>query len=97
MPSPLTPQSVIDAIHRDQGIVISPFYDQALDRPLTEREAALHCGLTYRTLQMLRQTGSGPAFIKLTAGPRGRIGYTLRSIILWRQARLRRSTSERGG
>ncbi len=49
-------------------------------RILRTREAAEYCGLAPATLEKLRATGGGPAFIRL--GTRA-IGYDIRDLDRW--------------
>jgi hypothetical protein len=96
VPELLSSQVEIAAVARDLGFVLPPFFDPQLDNPIDEKAAAPYAGVTRRTLQAMRQTGDGPPFMQLTAGKKGRgkITYTVRTILLWRQSKVRRSTSE---
>jgi predicted DNA-binding transcriptional regulator AlpA len=61
-------------------------------RPLlTQREAAQSLSLSVRTLERLRCTGTGPAFVRLT---RGRIAYRQADLEEWIANRVVSSTSE---
>ncbi len=59
-------------------------------RVVSEHEAALRLSLGRRTLQDLRLTGAGPAFIKLGAR---RIGYSITDLEAWAADRRVSSTS----
>src|SRR4029453_17451374 len=85
---------LVEAIARDQGIQLPHAYDPAFDNPVDEKPAAGIVGLSPRTLQQMRREGTGPPYLQLTPGPRGKIGYAPRALIVWRQLRIRRSTAE---
>ena len=56
--------------------------------------AAEYLRLSCPTLERLRLTGNGPAFAKLTPGPRGSVRYRRADLDAWLASRLVRSTSE---
>ena len=56
--------------------------------------AAEYTTLSCPTLERLRLTGNGPAFAKLTPGPRGSVRYRRADLDAWIASRLVRSTSE---
>ena len=56
--------------------------------------AAEYVKLSTPTLERLRLTGNGPAFAKLTPGPRGSVRYRRADLDAWLASRLVRSTSE---
>lgn len=60
-------------------------------RCLRTAEAAEYCGSAKSTLEKLRVTGGGPAFIKL--GSRGPVVYDLRDLDAWLMSKRRASTS----
>ena len=57
----------------------------------SERWAAEFLGLSRRTLQAMRQDGSGPVFVKISER---RLGYTLAALQDWITSRSVRSTAE---
>ena len=59
--------------------------------------AAEYLRLSTPTLERLRLTGDGPAFCKLTPGPRGSVRYRRADLDAWLASRLVRSTSETVG
>jgi predicted DNA-binding transcriptional regulator AlpA len=59
---------------------------------LSEREAAARCGLSPRTLEGYRTSGTGPAFCKLGR----RVLYQPSALDAWIASRLRTSTSDTG-
>ena len=56
--------------------------------------AAEYVKLSTPTLERLRLTGEGPAFCKLTPGPRGSVRYRRADLDAWLASRIVRSTSE---
>jgi hypothetical protein len=62
------------------------------DALLTTAQAAELLGLSARTLEKWRVTGAGPRFVDM-----GVIRYRRRDLLVWVEARLRRSTSDSGG
>lgn len=60
-------------------------------RIYSEAHAADFLGMSRRTLQNMRQTGDGPAFVKLSAR---RVGYSLSSLKAWVAVRSVRSTAQ---
>ncbi len=68
--------------------------NRALSSPqyLRTPDAALHLGLSPRTLEKHRCYGTGPAFHKLG----GRVVYTIDALDSWAALGLRRSTSDPG-
>ena len=85
---------IIEQVLRDQGIRLPDGYDPHFDNPIGEVDAAAVAGLSHRTLQEARRTGNGPPYLQLTPGEKGKVGYTRRGLIVWRQHRIRRSTAE---
>ncbi|MEA3388470.1 MAG: helix-turn-helix domain-containing protein [Pseudomonadota bacterium] len=61
-------------------------------RFLKTPDAAVHLGLSARTLEKHRCFGTGPAFRKLG----GRIVYAIEDLDAWAELGLRRSTSDPG-
>ncbi len=59
-------------------------------RYLTERDASAMLGLSRRSLQRLRVSGGGPAFVRLS--PR-RIAYDAQSVAAWTEERTFASTA----
>jgi len=51
-----------------------------LHPPLNEEQAAEFLGLSKQTLTNWRHLRKGPAYIKLSPGPRGRVGYLLEDL-----------------
>jgi hypothetical protein len=48
--------------------------------PLNDREAAKYLGIAVQTLRNWRHLRKGPAYLKLSPGPRGRIGYLIKDL-----------------
>jgi predicted DNA-binding transcriptional regulator AlpA len=63
----------------------------AIDRLLSQRQAADYLGLTIPTLQRQRTDGTGPRFLKL--GKR-KVAYRLSDIHEWIDGRVVRSTAD---
>ena len=59
---------------------------------LTAREAALHLGLSTRTLDRYRVSGDGPVFLRFGGGVR----YLREDLDEWARGRRRKSTSDDG-
>jgi len=59
---------------------------------LTAREAALHLGLSTRTLDRYRVSGDGPVFLRFGGGVR----YLREDLDEWARTRRRKSTSDDG-
>ena len=59
---------------------------------LTAREAALHLGLSTRTLDRYRVSGDGPVFLRFGGGVR----YLREDLDDWARTRRRKSTSDDG-
>jgi predicted site-specific integrase-resolvase len=59
---------------------------------LNQTELAARWSISARTLERWRWTGEGPAFLKIG----GRVVYRLEDVLAYEQARLRRSTADRG-
>ena len=59
---------------------------------LNTREAAVHLGLSTRTLDRYRVSGDGPVFLKFG----GRVRYLREDLDDWARSRRRRSTSDDG-
>src|SRR5438067_12111671 len=91
---PVTSELLLAEIARDQHIIIPAGYDPELDRLIDEKEAAPLCGLAVRTLQDLRLKGGGPSYVAVSPGKRGKVRYTARGCIVWRQERICWSTSD---
>ena len=75
------------------GTTEQPRMFDVLDTP----GAAGYLHLSVPTLERLRLTGNGPAFAKLTPGPRGSVRYRRADLDVWFASRLLRSTSETVG
>jgi predicted DNA-binding transcriptional regulator AlpA len=56
------------------------------------REAANYCGLAHRTLEKLRLTGNGPAYLKIGRA----VVYDRDDLDDWLASKRRRSTSDLG-
>lgn len=67
-------------------------YGVSAPRYLRTPDAALHLGLSARTLEKHRCYGTGPVYRKLG----GRIVYALGDLDAWAELGLRRSTSDPG-
>ena len=52
--------------------------------PLTDIEAAGFLGIAVQTMRNWRHVGKGPAYLKLSPGPRGRIVYLLEDLAAYR-------------
>ena len=68
----------------------------APDRALTPAEVAKITGLCIGTLANMRVEGTGPEFYKYGKGPSGAVRYSESAVLAWREAHLRRSTSDAG-
>ena len=55
-----------------------------LHQPLTETEAAGYLGVAVQTLRNWRHLRKGPAYVKLSPGPSGRIVYLLQDLTVYR-------------
>lgn len=65
--------------------------------PLTDVEAASFLGVAVQTMRNWRHQGQGPAYHKLTPGPRGRVRYLLEDLITFRnRGRVDPERHERG-
>ena len=60
---------------------------------IDEHAAAAFSGLTHRTMQLMRQRGDGPRFVRLSARC---IRYRRVDLKAWAEARLRTSTADPG-
>lgn len=60
---------------------------------LTEREAALYLSVSASTLRNWRVAGGGPPFVKISARC---IRYRRVDLDAWADAKIRKSTSDRG-
>ena len=72
--------------------MITPFSDDSLIL-LTERQAAQLLGFTPRALQAWRRTGAGPRYIFISARA---VRYRRSDLSTWIDARVRKSTSDKG-
>lgn len=63
---------------------------------LTTSEAARFLRLSAQTMERLRVTGDGPAFIKLGPGRGARVVYRRSDLDAWLHAQRRDSTSDTG-
>jgi predicted DNA-binding transcriptional regulator AlpA len=63
----------------------------AMQRLLTQREAALALSLSTRSMERMRCAGGGPKFVRLS---RGRIAYRETDLEEWTAKRVVSSTSE---
>jgi hypothetical protein len=52
--------------------------------PLTDFEAAKFLGVAVQTLRNWRGLSRGPAYLKLSPGPRGRVGYLIEDLDAYR-------------
>ncbi|MBW2429744.1 MAG: hypothetical protein JRF56_12345 [Deltaproteobacteria bacterium] len=52
--------------------------------PLNDVEAAKFLGVAVQTLRNWRHLSKGPAYLKLSPGPRGRVGYLLDDLEVYR-------------
>lgn len=52
--------------------------------PLNDIEAAKFLGVAVQTLRNWRHLSKGPAYLKLSPGPRGRVGYLLNDLEAYR-------------
>ena len=59
---------------------------------LNTRQAAVHLGLSTRTLDRFRVSGDGPVFLKFG----GRVRYLREDLEAWARTRRRKSTSDDG-
>ena len=48
--------------------------------PLNDVAAAAFLGVAVQTLRNWRHVGKGPAYLKLSPGPRGRVGYLIEDL-----------------
>ncbi len=55
-----------------------------LHPPLTDVEAAAFLGVAVQTMRNWRHLSRGPAYIKLSPGPRGRVGYLIEDLQAYR-------------
>jgi hypothetical protein len=55
-----------------------------LHPPLNDIEAAEFLGVAVQTLRNWRHLSKGPAYLKLSPGPRGRVGYLLNDLEVYR-------------
>lgn len=62
---------------------------------LTGRELAAQLGISRRTLERLRRTGSGPPFVKFGNGASAPIRYAPDDVTAWLGAQRRRCTQDR--
>jgi hypothetical protein len=68
-----------------------------LDTYLTKRELAKRLRLSDRSIDRMMGHGSGPPFIRVTAGEtRGRVIFSERAVAEWLEKRNRSSTSDTG-
>lgn len=58
---------------------------------VSERQAAAMTGLGYRTLQAMRLSGNGPAFVQLS---KRRVGYSVAELERWISERSVQSTAD---
>ncbi|BBO82468.1 hypothetical protein DSCO28_30340 [Desulfosarcina ovata subsp. sediminis] len=56
-----------------------------LHPPLNETAAAEYLGVAVQTLRNWRHQRRGPAYVKLSPGPRGRIAYLFEDLSAYRQ------------
>jgi hypothetical protein len=55
-----------------------------LDSPINDKEAAKFLGVATQTLRNWRSGCKGPAYLKLSPGPRGRVGYLIEDLQAYR-------------
>lgn len=58
-----------------------------MGKPYNEKEAAYFLGLKRQTLSNWRHLGKGPAYLKLSPGPRGRVVYCVEDLEAYMNAR----------
>lgn len=51
-----------------------------LHPPLNDKEAAAYLGVSVQSLRNWRCLGRGPAYLKLSPGPRGRVKYQIEDL-----------------
>jgi hypothetical protein len=56
----------------------------SLHPPLNDVEAAKFLGVAVQTLRNWRGLSKGPAYLKLSPGPRGRVGYLIEDLKAYR-------------
>ena len=71
------------------------FPSQLTPNILDTAGAAEYLKLSTPTVERLRLTGNGPAFCKLTPGPRGSVRYRRTDLDAWLASRLVKSTSDK--
>lgn len=64
---------------------------------LDEAAAAKMCGLSPRSLQEMRYTGTGPAWVKLGTAKRSIIRYAISDLHVWMATRQRYTASDEPG
>lgn len=55
-----------------------------LHPPLNDKDAASFLGVAVQTLRNWRCSSRGPAYLKLSPGPRGRVGYLVEDLQAYR-------------
>jgi predicted DNA-binding transcriptional regulator AlpA len=66
----------------------------ATDRYLTEFELAQRLGISPRTLQKMRQDGTGPPYVKIGEARTSPVRYPESRLGVWEKSRMRTSTSD---
>jgi predicted DNA-binding transcriptional regulator AlpA len=66
--------------------------DEAPEKLLSSRDAAAALGLSVRRLERHRSEGTGPAYIKLSAGRSGGVRYLRADLAQWIADRRHQST-----
>lgn len=61
--------------------------DNLLRPPLKDNDAAKYLGVGVQTLRNWRHLSKGPPYLKLSPGPRGRIGYLVEDLQAYRRQR----------
>ena len=93
---PLQRLSNLSGTNRERPMLLMPLMEPPMDpvrpRYLRTPDAAVHLGLSARTLEKHRCYGTGPIYRKLG----GRIVYALADLDAWAEVGTRRSTSDPG-
>jgi len=61
------------------------YFDPTFHRTLNDVQAAEFLGIAVQTLRNWRSLYKGPAYLKLSPGPRGRVGYLLEDLQNYRE------------
>jgi transposase len=60
-----------------------------LSQLMSSRNLAERLNVTVETLANWRNKGMGPAYLKLTPGPRGHVRYRMADVVAWEQSLVR--------